>query len=92
MERDLKPSLLRLAFRRGITAPDADSGIEELAREADVQAPPEAWREAVAEALAAGLIHDPVRLMAGALQCHWRLELTPVGVDAARKEARPQPL
>jgi hypothetical protein len=39
----------------------------------------------VADALAAEYIHDPVRLPAGALHCHWHLELTPNGVEAARR-------
>ena len=38
----------------------------------------------VAACLRDGLIREPVRLPAGALQCHWRLELTPDGVAAAR--------
>jgi hypothetical protein len=33
----------------------------------------------VRDAVAAGLCPDPVRLPPGALQCHWRLELTPRG-------------
>lgn len=81
----LRAALLRLAFRHSITAPDAESGIEQLAGLASLAATPNEWRAAVAEALAAGYIHDPVRLPAGALQCHWHLELTPKGVEAARR-------
>ena len=44
---------------------------------------PNAWQATVAEAVAAGLIHDPVRLLQGALQCYWHLELTTTGVAAA---------
>jgi hypothetical protein len=39
---------------------------------------------AVAALLRDGLIRDPIRLEDQALQCHWRLELTPEGVARAR--------
>lgn len=81
----LLDSVLLVAFSKQITTPDADSGIECLAANADRKAPTEAWRAAVAEATLAGYIRDPVRLPAGALQCHWHLELTPQGVEAARR-------
>jgi hypothetical protein len=81
----LLDTLLRIAFHGGITAPDAESGIEQLAARAGRDAGTGEWRAAVAEAIAAGYIHDPVRLPAGALQCHWHLELTPAGVEAARR-------
>ena len=42
------------------------------------------FRAAVDDALAAGLIYDPVRLSDGDLQCHWRLEVTPKGAASAR--------
>ena len=45
---------------------------------------------AVAEALAAGLIREPVVLPEGALQCHWRLQLTP-GRRRPRPRADPDP-
>jgi len=41
--------------------------------------------DAVAVCLHDGLIREPIRLPEGALQCHWHLELTPTGVEAARK-------
>ena len=40
--------------------------------------------DALAACLRDGLIREPVRLPEGALQCHWRLELTPKGVAAGR--------
>jgi hypothetical protein len=80
-------TLLRVAFRRRITAPDMDAGIARLAASADRDASPDAWRTAVVEALAAGYIHDPVRLPAGALQCHWHLELTARGVETVRRSS-----
>jgi len=78
-------SLLAVAFRSQITAPDAEAGVARLAELADRSAPLRGWHEAVAGAVRQGLIHDPVRLLAGALQCHWRLELTPTGVAEARR-------
>jgi hypothetical protein len=89
MSPNLDPStllgpLLLVIFRKRITAPDGDAGLARLAASSDREAGVDDWRAAVADALAAGYIHDPVRLPAGALQCHWHLELTPKGVDTAR--------
>jgi hypothetical protein len=78
-------SLLLVTFRQRITAPDSDAGLALLGASADREASVDEWRTAVAEALAAGYIHGPVRLLAGALQCHWHLELTPKGVETARR-------
>ena len=77
--------LLMVIFRQRVTAPDSDSGLAHLAASSDREASVDDWRAAVAEALARGYVHDPVRLVAGALQCHWHLELTPKGVEAARR-------
>ena len=77
--------LLRLAFCQHIVAPDVDAGIEQLATRAGVKATGDVWRAAISDALAAGYIHDPVRLPAGALQCHWHLEVTPAGVEVVRR-------
>lgn len=75
-------TLLLFLYRKSIVAPDADTGLAQLAAET---ATDKDWRTTIAEATAASLIHDPVRLAAGALQCHWRLDLTPHGFEAARK-------
>lgn len=80
----LRPLLLTIFCQR-ITAPDSDAGLAHLAASADREASVHEWRTAVADALAARYIHDPVRLPAGALQCHWHLELTPNGVETARR-------
>ena len=77
--------LLLVIFRQRITAPDSDAGVAHLAASTDRDATADEWRTAVADALAAGLIRDPDRLLAGALQCHWHLELTPNGVETARR-------
>lgn len=77
--------LLLLVFRRRLIAPDQEAGLALLAGSGDEAADADAWRAALADALAAGYVHDPVRLPAGALQCHWHLELTPAGVARARQ-------
>jgi hypothetical protein len=77
--------LLQVIFRQRITAPDSEAGLASLAASTDRDASVDEWRLAVADALSAGYVHDPVRLPAGALQCHWHLELTPKGVEAAQR-------
>lgn len=84
-ESTLFESLLLLIFRLRITAPDGDSGLAHLAASTHCEGSVDDWRSAVSTALAAGYVHDPVRLPAGALQCHWHLELTPKGVETARR-------
>jgi hypothetical protein len=86
---DLDAALLAIAFRHRVRAANADEGRQHiealLGRELDSAA----FAEAVARCLAARLIHDPVRLSAGDLQCHWDLELTVAGVEGARPGALP---
>lgn len=82
----LLDALVRHVFRDRITAPNADDGIELLAGGAACDASADEWRAALADALAAGYLYDPVRLPEGALQCHWHLELTPLGVEQTRKD------
>jgi hypothetical protein len=77
--------LLLVIFRQRVTAPDSDAGLAHLAAITDCGTNVDEWRVAVADALAAGYVHDPVRLPACALQCHWHLELTSTGVEAARR-------
>nr|WP_294529071.1 hypothetical protein [uncultured Rhodopila sp.] len=86
----LTEKLLLTVLDRQIRAPDADAGLSLLAEAAGGGASPSLWQAAVAEAVAARLVHDPVRLPAGALQCHWHLELTAAGVAAShRLRSRP---
>ncbi len=76
--------LLTTALRHRISEPNIEAGFERfrlIAREA-IDYP--AFCDAVAACLRESLIHEPVRLPEGALQCHWHLELTPKGVEAAR--------
>lgn len=77
--------MLKLLLRQPIIAPDADAGIDILVAKAGSCTTPNDWRAAVAAALAAGYIQEPVILSHGALHCHWRLELTPFGIEAAAR-------
>ena len=82
---DLRDLLLLTAFRHRIKESDAEEGrlriVELTGREIDA----DAFRTAVRELVADGLIYDPVTLPPGALQCHWRLELTPEGFERVRE-------
>lgn len=80
--RSQRDALLLTLYRAAIIASDADTGLAQLQQASAIN---EDWRATVAEATAAGLVYDPVRLLPGALQCHWRLELTPIGFQAARE-------
>jgi hypothetical protein len=80
----LTSRLLLVAFRHTIHEPDADNGLLQVAAIAGQDMDHNALHEALTTALREGYIHDPVQLRPGALQCHWRLELTPRGVDEVR--------
>ena len=85
MSQDDLSRLLLVAFRHQIAEPDSDAGLDHVVALLDGGAMKDRMRLAVATALAAGYIHDPVYLPAGALQCHWRLALTPQGVEVVRR-------
>jgi hypothetical protein len=70
---DPRAALLRAAAS-GVSADTAEAGLARLGL-------PDA-QPALAGLIAEGLVRDPVRLEPGALQCHWRLELTPAGREA----------
>jgi hypothetical protein len=82
---DAKSLLLRTALRHVISEPNIETGFERF--QALVRRPIDfcSFGDAVAECLREGLIHEPIRLPEGALQCHWHLELTPNGVEVARR-------
>jgi hypothetical protein len=63
-----------------INEPNVEVGYERFAALTGGAVDEGAFREAVAICLRDWLIHEPVRLPEGALQCHWHLELTPSGV------------
>ena len=75
--------LLRTAFQHFVTEANAEAGIARVQELTDRVLPDTVLYEALASCLRDGLIHEPIRLPPGALQCHWRLELTPLGVAAA---------
>ena len=85
MSHDDMSRLLLVTFQHQIAEPDSDAGLDHVVALLDGGATKDRMRLAVATALAAGYIHDPVHLPAGALQCHWRLALTPQGVEAVRR-------
>lgn len=76
--------LLCVARDHDIREANAESGIARVAALAGEVVTLNDLHDALARAVAAGLIADPVRLPPGALQCHWRLELTPAGREVAR--------
>ena len=76
--------LLRTAFENFIAEANAEAGFARIQELNGQAVSDEALHEALADCLRDGLIREPVRLPDGALQCHWRLELTPRGVAAAR--------
>jgi hypothetical protein len=88
---DLQTLLLLVAFRNRIREPDLDSGLSRFVEVVGRDIDPEDFREALSRALAAGDIHDPVQLPAGALQCHWHLSLTSTGVSKVRSLLRAHP-
>jgi len=81
---DAVPQILVAAFRNSIDEPNIESGFECLQKITGNMLDFASFHDAVATCLRDGLIREPVRLPEGALQCHWRLELTPKGVAAAR--------
>ena len=82
---DATALLLATAFRNRINEPTVEAGFERFAALTGGAVSRGAFHDALTVCLRDGLIHDPVRLPEGALQCHWHLELTPAGVKIARK-------
>jgi hypothetical protein len=82
---DATACLLATAFRYVINEPNIEAGYARFVALTDQDVGLDAFCDAVAECLHDGLIREPIRLPEGALQCHWRLELTPDGVAAARE-------
>ena len=76
--------LLRTGFQHLVTEANAEAGVARIQEITGQTLPDLALHEALGACLHDGLIREPVRLPEGALHCHWRLELTPKGVAAAR--------
>ncbi len=81
---DTAAMLLRTGLRHFVSAPSAELAQAEIERLAGQTLDATDFAAAVAALLRDGLIRDPIRLEDQALQCHWRLELTPAGVTRAR--------
>jgi len=81
---DLDSLLLVIAFRHQLREADSAAGQSRFEAIAGQQFDPADFATAIRRLVAADLIHDPVFLPAGALQCHWRLEPTPQGVAAVQ--------
>ncbi len=82
---DPKSLLLTTALRHRIAEPNIEAGFQRFEAVAEQSVDYLAFCDAVADCLRQHLIHEPIRLPEGALQCHWHLELTPKGVEAARQ-------
>ena len=81
---DLAALLLLVAFRHRIKEADIGAGLARFEEIIGHAVDEGEFRTALAHAVAAGELLDPVRLPPGALRCHWHLELTPKGVNAVR--------
>lgn len=76
---NLAACLLIVAARRFVDETDIDAGLHRFEVLVGQPIDPSEFRAAVAEAVAAGDLCDPVRILPGALQCRWQLELAPNG-------------
>lgn len=81
---DVVQELLTIGFRHPFTEPNVESAFERFAALSHYSCTLTEFCEAVGACSAQGLIREPVRIPDGALQCCWRLELTPKGVATAR--------
>jgi hypothetical protein len=77
--------LLTTAYRHAVNEPNVEAGYERFHAINGDSVDYLAFCRAVATCLREGLIHEPIRLADGALQCRWHLELTPSGSAAARE-------
>ena len=77
--------LLVTAFRHRINEPTLEAGFEQFIALTGQSISDNEFCDAVATNLRDRLIREPIRLPEGALQCHWHLELTSTGVEAARR-------
>lgn len=82
-------AILAVAFRHVINEANIEAGYDRFRALTGGALDEDGFRAGIAECLRRGLIHEPIRLPEGTLQCHWHLELTPAGVAAARTLGRP---
>jgi hypothetical protein len=81
---ELGELLLLIAFRHQIKEPDAGAGHARVEAVAGHPIDAADFAAAIRRLVYDDMIHDPVFLPAGALQCHWRLDPTPEGVAAVQ--------
>ena len=81
--------VLAIAFRHRIDEPSIELAFARVQELTTVDYA--TFRDIIDACLRDGLIRDPIRIEEGALQCHWKLELTPKGI-AARAPSSPSPL
>jgi hypothetical protein len=84
MNTDAKSLLLVTAFRHSISEPNIEAGYERFRVINGDAVDYQSFCDALTASLREGLIREPIRLPEGALQCHWRLELTAKGIMATR--------
>jgi len=89
---DVATLLLTAAFRYRINEPYIEMGFERFISLTGRVVAYDSFRGAVASCLRDGVIREPIRLPEGALQCHWHLELTPLGVAQARNYLAASPV
>jgi hypothetical protein len=82
----LTAPILLVALRNSIDEPNIETAFERIQKITNPALDYAAFRDAIDLCLRDGLIRDPIRIEEGALQCHWKLELTPKGVEQARKQ------
>ena len=82
---DVIAKLLTTARTHWIDEANIEAGFERFAALTEGAGDYAAFADAVSACLRDGLIREPVRLPEGALQCHWKLELTPDGVIQAQR-------
>ncbi len=80
----LEALLLRTGLTDFASAPSVELAQAEIERLTGTSIDAADLAASIADLLSRGLIRDPIRLEDQALQCHWRLELTPAGVALAR--------
>ena len=81
---DLGELLLLIAFRRQPREANADAGHARVETIVGRSIDAADFAAAIRRLIYDDLIHDPVFLPVGSLQCHWRLEPTPEGVAAVQ--------
>jgi hypothetical protein len=76
--------LLTTALKHRIDEPNIEAGFDRFVALTGNALDYASFCEAVAKCLRDCLIHEPIRLPEGVLQCHWHLQLTTAGVEVAR--------